>query len=396
MTVVDLGAAPGGWSQYAAKIIGPSGRLVATDILPMDAIPGVEFIQVGVAAVAINARGFNSSFNNQMLMLEDGRIAELVEAGLPVGGLTTTSKVDLAGIEVITGPGSALWGPDAANGVLSLQTKDPKEYQGWTSDVSGGTRNFYDAQTRWARATNDGKWAYKLTGEYQADNDFTNIVYYPAVIPGTPALQEKNPDFRNDATRASGAIARYFDDGGRLILNAGLSKINGIGQTSVGRNQLVNYGYREIQLQYTAPRWFAQTYMTNSVTGSTFQLNGYTQNASVLPNLSLDSLHARSAFPGDGRMQAAEIQNNFLLGMLGKTGSSIIDNTSIIWGGQVRRDRVSSYGKWLSDGQTGKPIIMNQEGVYAQIQTPLTDQWRVVLAARYDHPDRYDAQFSPK
>ncbi len=45
MGCVDLGAAPGGWSQYAAKIIGASGRLVATDILPMDAIPGVVFIQ---------------------------------------------------------------------------------------------------------------------------------------------------------------------------------------------------------------------------------------------------------------------------------------------------------------------------------------------------------------
>lgn len=45
MGCVDLGAAPGGWSQFAAKILGPSGRLVATDILPMDAIPGVEFIQ---------------------------------------------------------------------------------------------------------------------------------------------------------------------------------------------------------------------------------------------------------------------------------------------------------------------------------------------------------------
>jgi 23S rRNA (uridine2552-2'-O)-methyltransferase len=50
---VDLGAAPGGWSQYAARIIGGgggsggsgAGRIVATDILPMDAIPGVEFVQ---------------------------------------------------------------------------------------------------------------------------------------------------------------------------------------------------------------------------------------------------------------------------------------------------------------------------------------------------------------
>lgn len=42
---VDLGAAPGGWSQYAAGIIGGAGRIVATDILRMDAIPGVEFVQ---------------------------------------------------------------------------------------------------------------------------------------------------------------------------------------------------------------------------------------------------------------------------------------------------------------------------------------------------------------
>jgi 23S rRNA (uridine2552-2'-O)-methyltransferase len=44
MRCVDLGAAPGGWSQYAARIVG-AGRVVATDLLPMDAIPGVEFVQ---------------------------------------------------------------------------------------------------------------------------------------------------------------------------------------------------------------------------------------------------------------------------------------------------------------------------------------------------------------
>lgn len=42
---VDLGATPGGWSQYAARIAGGGSRIVATDILPMDAIPGVDFVQ---------------------------------------------------------------------------------------------------------------------------------------------------------------------------------------------------------------------------------------------------------------------------------------------------------------------------------------------------------------
>jgi len=45
MTVVDLGAAPGGWSQIAAERVGDNGRVVASDILPMDSMAGVEFVQ---------------------------------------------------------------------------------------------------------------------------------------------------------------------------------------------------------------------------------------------------------------------------------------------------------------------------------------------------------------
>lgn len=45
MTVVDLGAAPGGWSQYAAEQVGMDGQVIACDILPMDSLPGVSFLQ---------------------------------------------------------------------------------------------------------------------------------------------------------------------------------------------------------------------------------------------------------------------------------------------------------------------------------------------------------------
>jgi 23S rRNA (uridine2552-2'-O)-methyltransferase len=45
MTVIDLGAAPGGWSELVVKLVGKQGRLIALDILPMEPIPGVEFIQ---------------------------------------------------------------------------------------------------------------------------------------------------------------------------------------------------------------------------------------------------------------------------------------------------------------------------------------------------------------
>ncbi len=45
MVVVDLGAAPGGWSQLATNILGESGRLIALDLLPMAPLPGVRFLQ---------------------------------------------------------------------------------------------------------------------------------------------------------------------------------------------------------------------------------------------------------------------------------------------------------------------------------------------------------------
>lgn len=45
MTIVDLGAAPGGWSQYASRRLDGRGRIVAVDLLPMDSLPDVEFIQ---------------------------------------------------------------------------------------------------------------------------------------------------------------------------------------------------------------------------------------------------------------------------------------------------------------------------------------------------------------
>ena len=43
--MVDLGSAPGGWSQVAADLVGHSGRVIASDILPMDSLAGVEFIE---------------------------------------------------------------------------------------------------------------------------------------------------------------------------------------------------------------------------------------------------------------------------------------------------------------------------------------------------------------
>ena len=353
-------------------------------------VKGIDFIQVGVTAVAINARGFNSAFNNRMLMMEDNRIAVLPENGLPVGTFTTTPKVDLAGIEVLVGPGSALYGPDASNGVRTLSTKDPREYPGTTLEAAGGVRNFLDIQGRQAGVFGLGRFGYKLTGEYQQAKDFSNVNQYSpplATAPTTPA-PELSADWNTDVMRGSGSLVYYMPGLARLEGTAGASKSNGIGQTSVGRNQLKDWQYRVGQLKFTHPNVFAQAYMTQSLSGDTYQLNAYSQNRVRFPSISEDSVKHLSDFPAEGKLMAAELQGTYVVPQL--------NSLRLTAGGQFRHDVVSSKRQWLVDRQTGEDIKTDQKGVYGQADLPLIPMLRAVVAARYDQHDRYDAQWSPK
>ncbi len=347
-------------------------------------LEGVDFVQVGVTSAAINTRGFNSSFNNRVLMMEDGRIAVLPENGLPAGAFTSIPKVDLNAVEVLVGPGSALYGPDASNGVVTLETKDPKQYPGTTIEIAAGTRQYRDIQGRQAGVFGDGRFGYKVTGEYQAANDFTNKNTYAPV--GAAQAPERSANWQTDVIRGAGAFDYYRGDS-RLEASLGASKSNGIGQTNVGRNQLVDWQYRHAQLKYTSPHWFGQAYTTQSRSGDTYQLNGYSQNFIRYPTLSSDSVKHLSDFPAAGDLMAAEIQNNFKIPMLG---------TRLTYGGQVRRDVVSSKRQWLADRLTGEDIKVNQRGVYGQLEQQVTPLFKLIGAGRYDKHDYYPAQWSPK
>jgi iron complex outermembrane receptor protein len=366
-------------------------------------VKGVDFFQTGIAAAGINARGFNSAFNNRMLQMEDNRVAVLPENGLPVGVFTTIPKVDIAGVEVLIGPGAALYGPDASNGVVTLLSKDPKQYKGLTIETSMGTNggevgktfdsrtghvSMADFQFRYANVWK--QLGYKVTGERLYGNDWQNVNNYAPVAPRTTASPEINPDWGTSYNRLGGALVYYLNNGGRLEYQGGASKSNGIGVTSAGRNQLKNWGYWNQQVRFTSDHWFAQAYATRSLSGQTFALNGFSTNrlAPRFASLTDDSVKALSGFPADGRLMAAEVQNNITL-------PSIL-NTRIVTGVQYRRDQVSSKKVWLTDAITGEDIKQTQVGVYAQTETPINEITKLVLGARYDNPEFYDPQFSPK
>lgn len=112
------------------------------------------------------------------------------------------------------------------------------------------------------------------------------------------------------------------------------------------------------------------------------------------PTFSADSVRALTHFKIDGRIYAAELQNNFLVDSLMQTGVGALDNALLTWGAQLRRQRVSSYGKLFSDAVTGRPILLDNNGIYAQVEAPLSSRLRTVIAGRYDMATRYASQLS--
>lgn len=82
--VVDLGAAPGGWSQYAASLIGNSGRIVACDLLPMDHIPNVDFLQGDFR---------DEEILNALLEILDGKAVDIVMSDM-APNMSGTSNLD--------------------------------------------------------------------------------------------------------------------------------------------------------------------------------------------------------------------------------------------------------------------------------------------------------------
>lgn len=82
MVVVDLGATPGGWSQVAATRVGPSGKVIALDLLPLQAIHGVEFIQGDFRE------------NNVLALLEE------LLGGKPVGLVISDMAPNISGIDI--------------------------------------------------------------------------------------------------------------------------------------------------------------------------------------------------------------------------------------------------------------------------------------------------------
>jgi len=113
-----------------------SGALNIPDLLRM--VPGLEVAQLDASRWAISTRGFNGQFSNKLLVMIDGRT---VYTPVLAGVFWDTQNLPLESIdriEIIRGPGAAVWGANAVNGVINILTKPADATQGGFASTGGG------------------------------------------------------------------------------------------------------------------------------------------------------------------------------------------------------------------------------------------------------------------
>src|SRR6185312_2433500 len=126
-------------------------------------LAGVDIMETTGAQTEVSMRGFNQRLSNKVLVLVDGRSVYIDLLGATLWADLPVSVEDIERIEVVRGPGSALYGADAFNGVINIITKAPGE-GGSGFNVGYGTHNETHG-TAYASGR-AGDLAYRLSGGY--------------------------------------------------------------------------------------------------------------------------------------------------------------------------------------------------------------------------------------
>jgi outer membrane receptor protein involved in Fe transport len=172
---------------------------------------GLDMTSSSINFQIVNARGFNSTGNTRFVQLTDGMDTQAPALNFPIGNLNGPSELDVESVEFIPGAASALYGPNAFNGILLVNSKSPFEYQGlsafakysmnhtnggasWLDNAGqpgpigpGSAQPMWEGALRYAKAFNN-RFAFKLAVSYSKATDWY----------GTN-MQDKNPERNLDA-----------------------------------------------------------------------------------------------------------------------------------------------------------------------------------------------------
>jgi outer membrane receptor protein involved in Fe transport len=182
-------------------------------------LKGVDMTTSSINFQIINARGFNSTGNTRMVQLTDGMDTQAPALNFPIGNLNGPSSLDVESVEFIPGASSALYGPNAFNGILLVNSKSPFRYPGLSVHVQNGfnhidgntslgepgnPQHMFETSVRYADVVGD-KFAYKVNFSYSQANDWRGINFSDKNSSLAPAGVDRNPAFDG--------VHLYGDDG---------------------------------------------------------------------------------------------------------------------------------------------------------------------------------------
>jgi outer membrane receptor protein involved in Fe transport len=138
---------------------------------------GVDMVTTSAFFKVVNLRGFGDTRSLRTKQFIDGVDNESPGLNFPIGNMVGSNDLDLQSVEVVSGPASALYGANAMQGLISMSTKSPYDFQGLSVQVKGGGTSipgpYFDVQMRYATTFGkDNRWAFKFTGEYTQMTDW--------------------------------------------------------------------------------------------------------------------------------------------------------------------------------------------------------------------------------
>ncbi|MFC6222251.1 TonB-dependent receptor [Hymenobacter artigasi] len=132
---------------------------------------GIDVSSSSLLTTSFSTRGFNSSRSERVIQLSDYMDTQVPSLSSYFGNLLGAPVLDVASVEIVHGPASALYGANAFNGVLLTNSKDPFKDPGLTVRLRGGNRDLLDGQLRYATKIGE-RVAFKISGGATVANDF--------------------------------------------------------------------------------------------------------------------------------------------------------------------------------------------------------------------------------
>jgi iron complex outermembrane receptor protein len=142
------------------------GRLTQPDLIQgLGRQKGVDITTSGMFMSSLTTRGFGGATSERLVQLVDYMDTQSPSLNINAGNSLGLPEVDIANLEILHGPSSALYGANAFNGVVLTTSKDPFLYEGLSLRLRGGNRDYTDAQLRYAIKFGS-RFAFKITGSY--------------------------------------------------------------------------------------------------------------------------------------------------------------------------------------------------------------------------------------